>query len=109
MLERELPAAGTHTGTIIVPTGSASSIVAAAWLSVRAAGGGTIQAWFQHSADQDGPAPGAGAPWQNPDGSPIAFRSANRIWTQIPDGTEYIEYIVTTLGAGALLVEMQAK
>jgi hypothetical protein len=109
VLERQFPDAGTWTGTIIVPTGSASSIVAAAWLSVRAAGGGTVQAWFQRSADQDGSPPGSGAPWQNDDGSPVAFRNANRIFTQIPDGTEYLEYRVTTNGPGALLVEMQAK
>jgi hypothetical protein len=109
MLERVFPEAGTYAGTIIVPTGSASSIVAAAWLSVRAAGGGTVQAWFQRSADQDGAPPGAGAPWQNADGSPVAFKSANRIYIQVPDGTEYLEYAVTTNGAGAMLVELQAK
>lgn len=109
MLERQFPGPGTYSGTIIVPTGSASSIVAAAWISVRATGGGTVQAWFQRSADQDGPAPGVAAPWQNADGSPITFRSAQRVFAQVPDGTEYVEYSVTTHGPGALLVEMAAK
>lgn len=102
MIERPL-VPGANVGTIVCPTGSASGVVARAWLSVRVAGGGRAQAWFQMSADSDGPAPGAGAPvdW--------TLQSAKRAWVEVPNGTEYIEFNIDAHGFGSLAIEMEAK
>lgn len=103
MIHIEFPAAGHYVGTVICPTGSASSLVAKSWVSVRATGGGELHVFFQKSADTDGYAPGTGTPWEGP------WKSAMRVWAEVPNGTEYMEYDITVNGPGALLVEMQAK
>lgn len=102
MIERPL-VPGANVGTIVCPTGSASGVVGRAWMSIRIAGGGRAQAWFQVSADSDGPAPGAGAPvdW--------TLQSAKRAWVEVPNGTEYIEFNVDAKGNGSLAVELEAK
>lgn len=95
---------GSRPGRIIVPVGTASAIVARAWLSVGADGGCRFQAWFQRSADSDAAPPGAGTPvdW--------TVRNAQRRWVEIPSGTEFVQYIVTDpRGPGAVTIEMQAK
>lgn len=103
MIEREFPAAGRYVGTVICPTGSASAIVSRSWVSVRCDGGGTLAIYFQRSADSDDPAPGTGNPWTRP------FKHAHRVYAELPSGTEYIQYDITTNGAGALLIEQLAK
>jgi hypothetical protein len=105
MIEREFPAAGRYLGTVICPTGGmpTSAIVKNAWVSVRATGGGVANVWFQRSADSDGPAPGAGPAWTGQ-----TFKSATRVHTNLPAGTEWIEYDVTVNGPGALVLELQA-
>lgn len=102
MIDRAL-VAGSNTGTVIVPTGSASSIVEAAWVSVRTDGGGHVRVWFQKSAAADGSPPGAGQPWD------VKYQNAERAWAPIPDGTEYLMYEVDAAGPGALAVELKAK
>lgn len=102
MIDRPL-VTGSNTGTVIVPTGSASSIVAEAWVSVRTDGGGRVRVWFQRAADSDGPAPGAGTPWDT------TYRNAARPWVAVPSGTEYLQYAVDANGPGALTVELKAK
>lgn len=102
MIEREL-VAGVNTGTIVVPTGSASAIVARAWVDVRVAGGATVQVWFQRSADSDGPPSGAGPPWE------ATLRNAQRGYAEIPSGTEFLEYRIDARGPGGLTVELLAK
>jgi hypothetical protein len=102
MIERSL-APGRNVGTIICPTGDASAIVARAWISARVSGGGRVQLFFQRSADADVPPPGAGPPqdW--------TLKSAARRWTEVPSGTEYIEYDVDAQGPGCLAIELQAR
>lgn len=108
MIDRQLYH-GRNVGTIICPVGSASAIVAEAWLSIRCDNGGKAWVWFQRSADSDGPPPGAGPGWAAPDGSQLAFKHAARLNGKIPDGTEYVMYVIDANGDGALCVELRAK
>lgn len=100
---------GRNVGTVICPVGSASAIVAQAWLSIRCDGGGRASVWFQHSADQDAPAPGSGGAWVNADGTGLVFKHAARLHGPIPDATEYLQYVIDANGDGALCVELQAR
>lgn len=106
MIERQL-VPGDNVGTIVCPVGSASGLVNAAWVSVRAAGGVHGNVWFQRSADSDGPAPGAADPPANP--FVVNAKSAARPWAALPSGTEYLEYQLHANGPGALLIELQPK
>lgn len=109
MIDRPL-VKGTNTGTVIVPTGSSvSQIVSRAWVSVRCDGGGSVAVWFQKSKATMGSPPGAGSPWTNADGSPVAFQHAERPWREVPAGTEYLMYQVNANGPGALCVELLAQ
>lgn len=108
MIDRPL-VHGRNVGTIVCPTGSVSAIVAEAWLSIRCDGGGRAQVWFQRSADSDGPPPGAGAPWLAADGSGLPFKHATRLCGGVPDGTEYLMYVIDANGDGAICVELRAR
>ncbi len=108
MIDRPL-VHGRNVGTIICPVGSASAIVAEAWLSIRCDGGGRALVWFQKAADTDSAPPGAGPAWSNSDGTGVAFKHAARLRGAIPDGTEYLMYMIDANGAGALCVELRAK
>ena len=108
MIDRPL-VHGRNVGTIICPVGSISAVVAAAWLSIRCDGGGRAQVWFQKASDSDGAPVGSGPAWTSGDGSPIPFKHAARLHGGVPDGTEFIQYVVDANGDGALCVELQAK
>lgn len=107
MIDRPL-AKGVNAGTIVCPTGSVSQVVARAWVSLRCDGGGTAQFWFQKSANSSAAAPGSGPAWTNSDGSPWSFLHAARPWHEVPDTTEFIQYVVTANGPGAISIEMLA-
>ncbi len=96
---------GSRSGRIVCPIGSASAIVARAWLNVSADGGVRVQAWFQKSAPgSDATAPGTGAPidW--------TLKNAERGVVEIPSGTEFIQYTITDPeGPGTVAVELQAR
>lgn len=106
MIDRAFdPFTGVKTGRIIIPVGSASSIVAKAWFSCSFDGGVRVEAWFQDAAaGSDAGAPGTRAPidW--------TLRNAERAAIEIPSGTEFVQYRLSNAeGAGAILVELQAK
>jgi hypothetical protein len=102
MIEREL-FAGQNRGTVVCPVGRASGLVAGAYISVRAQGGVAGNVYFQTSADSDGAPPGAGEPFK------VAAKNARRAWSPVPDGTEYLEWDLTTGGPGSLLIELAPK
>lgn len=108
MIDRPL-VHGRNVGTIICPVGSVSAIVAEAWLSIRCDGGGRASVWFQKAADTDGPPPGSGPAWLAADGTGVPFKHAARLHGGVPDGTEFIQYVVDAGGDGALCVELRAK
>lgn len=102
MIERAL-SKGLNEGRMVCPTGSASSLVEASWVSVSLAGGGRVQLWFQKGARSSAAPPGAGAPvdW--------TIWNAERPWVAVPSGTEFLEYRITANGAGSLLVEQKPR
>lgn len=102
MIERALKA-GLNEGRIVCPTGTASALVAQSWISVSLVGGGRVQFWFQKGARSAAAAPGTGAPvdW--------TIWNAERPWTAIPSGTEFVEYRITGQGVGSLLIEQKPR
>lgn len=103
MIERALTA-GLNVGRVVCPTGSASGLVAQAWVSVSCQGGARVQLWCQRGARTDGPPPGTPggvADW--------TLLNAERPYMEIPSGTEYLEYRITADGAGSLLIEQRPK
>ncbi len=108
MIDRPL-VHGRNVGTIICPVGSASAIVAEAWLSIRCDGGGRALVGLQKAADTASAPPGAEPAWSNSHGTGVAFKHAARLRGAIPDGTEYLMYMIDANGAGALCVELRAK
>lgn len=102
MIHIVFPAAGTYTGRVICPTGTSSAIVSRSWVSVSSDGGGTLAVYFQKASDSDGNPVGTANPWTGP------YRNANRVWAEIPSGTDYLWYQITTGGPGALAVEQMA-
>lgn len=103
MIDRPL-VKGTQTGRIICPTGTASGIVAAAWVSVTITGGGRVELWCQRGARSQAAPPGTAngtADW--------TIWNAERPFMAIPSGTEFIDYRITANGPGAILIEQKPK
>jgi hypothetical protein len=102
MIERRL-VKGSNVGRVACPTGSASELVAASWVSVSIQGGASGRVLFQRSADTDAAPPGTGEPFD------FVARNAARPWKPIPSGTEFIEYFIDAKGEGSLLIEQKPK
>lgn len=97
---------GANYHRIVCPTGDSSGIAAEAYISISASGGFKGQVAFQRNANSDGPPPGAGPIWH------CEGQNANRLYSQIPNGTEYVECWIDTdkqNGYGGVLIEFIPK
>lgn len=102
VIDREL-VPGPNYHRIICPTGAASTIVGRAWVSISASGGVKGRVAFQASADTDNAAPGTRPLWD------LDADNAERLWQEIPSGTEYLEMWLECENPGAVLVEFEPK
>lgn len=103
MPERAVPA-GSSGHRIVCPTGSASSVVARAWLSASFDGNANVEVWAQKSG---GAAP-AGAGNDAAAHRSWVIRPGDRPWVELPSGTEFVTVHVTgATGPGSLAIEQQ--
>lgn len=101
MPERAVPA-GNSGHRIVCPTGSASAVVARAWLSASFDGSAVVEVWAQKSgaAGPVGSANDAAAHrvWN--------VRPGDRPWLELPSGTEFVTaHVTNATGPGSIAIE----
>lgn len=103
MIIRDKLVAGENYGRIVCPVGKGTSdLFGRAWVSMTARNGGNAKyVLFQRDGVGDTAPPGAGPAWGG------GFSNADRVWKQVPSGTEFIEYLIVANGPGEISVELE--